>query len=234
MRLKLSDAEKARAEIERMEAAAKAADEGQAWERLGRLYLGVIWHRARLIYRYGASEISRKEAQTLMKQHLSKKPKSKPEINKPAAQRQRAPEKRATGEALLHFRFNTYEAAAKQANIQARRCGMSTLAFHILSEGGKFAIAPAHVRPKSAPPQFKKGDEVYDLIIHDSRGRIKEAGPEQSLVSYYHKQRGEQIVPNCYLLRASDFVKLADDLKPPVPPEPIRKKEETKVARIKV
>jgi hypothetical protein len=105
-----------------------------------------------------------------------------------------------------HFRYPSREAAKKALLAQARRCNIKQQAYHILSEGGKYAFVPAYVRPTSKPPQFKKGDVVMDINIGDSRAVIEEAGPEQSVIRYITERkyaRKVDTVSNYYLHKIS-------------------------------
>lgn len=104
------------------------------------------------------------------------------------------------------FRYTSYDKAWSFAVHQARRCGFAETHFHILSENGKFAVAPISYKTPGEVPQFEVGDRVMDTIIKDSRGTIVGAGPVQSEVQYDDKTRfgGKvQCVPNVYLYKLS-------------------------------
>jgi hypothetical protein len=102
-----------------------------------------------------------------------------------------------------HFNYPTREAAQKAALAKARHIGAQAACFHILAEGGKFAIAPVSYRNPAAPPEFKKGDTVMDTVIADSRGTIIEAGPQQSVVRYDNEKRSDQTISNYFLYKVA-------------------------------
>lgn len=105
-----------------------------------------------------------------------------------------------------HFRYTTKDAAMKAMMARARQVGVLERAFHIISEGGKFAFVPAHVRPHGKPPTFEKGDIVMDTGVKDSRAVIKEAGPEQSTIVYETERKyapKEQTISNFYLVKVA-------------------------------
>lgn len=105
------------------------------------------------------------------------------------------------------FRFESREKAWSHAVSQARRCGFSEANFHILEEGGKFAVAPISYKPPGEVPTFEKGDTVMDTIIKDSRAKVIEAGPEVCVVEYESKKlyTTPQTIPNVYLYKVSDL-----------------------------
>ena len=111
-------------------------------------------------------------------------------------------EKAARGEYEPHFKHGSKDAARSALLAIVRRNGMTDACFHILNEGGKFAVVPAHVRPAGKPPQFEKGDIVMDTTIADSRAKVLEAGPEASHIEYLTERKyapKDPTVSNYYL-----------------------------------
>ena len=132
--------------------------------------------------------------------------------NVPAQKRERLPEKTTRErlpEADAHFRFKSREAAEKALLAQAKNCGVRPRALTVLENDGRFAIAP--VWRKGMPiPQFKKGDVVYGLFMCDSKAKVTDAGPEQSVVRYVKEspvksRPREECVPNYYLWHAAEI-----------------------------
>lgn len=102
-----------------------------------------------------------------------------------------------------HFKYGSRDAALIGIEHLARRIGCSPKAFHVLEEGVRYAIAPAHHKTNGAPPQFKKGETVFDIVIPNSRAKVLDSGPYQTELRYltgmYAKE--DRIIPNVYLTR---------------------------------
>ena len=102
------------------------------------------------------------------------------------------------------FKFKTRADAIRRLQSICKTSHTTERAYHIVSEGGKFAVVPAHIMPAGKPPQFKKGDIVMDTIIGDSRAKVIDSGPEQSIVEYLSERKyapKEQCVSNYYLVK---------------------------------
>lgn len=102
-----------------------------------------------------------------------------------------------------HFRFKTREAAETQLAAICKRNSVRPRAFTVLENDGRFAIAPAWKKGQPIP-QFKKGEIVYGLFMVDSKAKITEPGPEQSMIRYVKESSSkarpkEECVPNYYL-----------------------------------
>ena len=106
-----------------------------------------------------------------------------------------------------HYRYGTREAAVRAMIDLARRTVANERAYHVLEEGGKFAVAPASYKPEGPIPQFKRGMTVMDTVIPDSRAIVVEAGPQQSVVKY--EDGREQTIPNVYLYEVAPIEKKA-------------------------
>lgn len=127
----------------------------------------------------------------------------------PKGPRAASPDKVSTPKAEVRaaydprFDYTSRADAVKALMNTVRRMHCMEQAFHVIEENERFAVVPAHYKPEGKPPQFEKGDTVFDTIIPNSRGVVKEAGPYQCAVEYaagYHAGR-EQIVPNVYLVK---------------------------------
>lgn len=102
------------------------------------------------------------------------------------------------------WRFADRDAATRHMLAVVRRNHMTEMCFHILEEGGRFALVPISFKPEGPPPQFEEGDIVMDTTIADSRAEIIGAGPWQSMVKYYDSRGArpagaEQCIQNYYL-----------------------------------
>lgn len=84
----------------------------------------------------------------------------------------------------VHFRHTTRAAAQAHIDQVCKRNGLRSHAYHVLENEGKFAVVPVTYRPIGPVPQFKKGDIVYDTYISNSRAKVIEPGPEQTLIKY--------------------------------------------------
>lgn len=88
-----------------------------------------------------------------------------------------------------------------------KRNGHDLRAFHVLEEDGKFAIVPAHYKPKGPIPQFKKGDHVYIMGMSNSKATVQEPGPEASVIKYQGppikglSRPDTECVSNVYILK---------------------------------
>jgi hypothetical protein len=107
------------------------------------------------------------------------------------------------------FAYPSRELAERVAKKRAESMGSSPQIFRVIENEGRFAIAPAHYKPDTIPT-FKVGDIVYDLIVPNSKAKIIEAGPEQSVIKYLVDPRKgksrppQEAVPNVYLVKLEE------------------------------
>lgn len=83
-----------------------------------------------------------------------------------------------------HFRFTSRAAADKAHEATCTRNGLRPHALHVIEDQGRFAVVPAMYKPGGPVPTFEKGDIVYDLLIANSKARVVDPGPEQTVVKY--------------------------------------------------
>lgn len=100
------------------------------------------------------------------------------------------------GEWALHFKHASRAAAERHMMDIVRRNRMDVKAFHIIEYDGRFAVAAAHIQNPNGPPQFDKGDTVFDTTIPNKVGKVVGPGAEVSDVKY---EEGVRSVPNYYL-----------------------------------
>lgn len=115
------------------------------------------------------------------------------------------------GEYEPAFKYTTRERADAEHESLCERNGLRPHAFHVLEDEGKFAIAPVNYKPGGPAPQFEVGDIVYDALIINSKAKVINAGPEQSVVRYV-KDRPSRPREDCIINRF--LVKLPDEGKP--------------------
>ncbi len=113
----------------------------------------------------------------------------------------------------FHSEFkHTSRAAADKAHEKlCTRAGLRAHAFHVIEDDGRFAVVPATYKPGGPVPTFSKGDTVYDALIANSKAKVIDAGPEQTMVRYVEERPNrprEECVINRFL------VKLPDEEKP--------------------
>jgi hypothetical protein len=111
----------------------------------------------------------------------------------------------------VHFKYTTKAQAESAKEDLCERAGLRPHAFHILEQEGRFALCPIHYRPIGPIPTFKKGDVVFDAYIINSKARVIEPGPEQSLIKFdldakppFHHRPREQLTLNRYLVKLPD------------------------------
>jgi hypothetical protein len=125
--------------------------------------------------------------------------------SKPALEKVKAAPKDA--DFGLEFKYASREDAKKVMLAKVRQNKMTEAAFHVLSENGKFAIVPAHIRPLGKPAPLSTGDIVMDTTIADSRAEVIEGGKEQSTIRFLsdrHYGSKEMNVSNYYLHKIGD------------------------------
>lgn len=122
---------------------------------------------------------------------------------KPRAAPSQAPAEGGTGRPAAnagqyapHFKHTSRSAAERHMMAIVRRNAMHQSAFHIIEFDGRFAVAPAQYQPQGRPPQFEKGDVVFDTTIPNKVGTIDKAGVEVSDVKY---PEGVRSISNFYL-----------------------------------
>lgn len=90
-----------------------------------------------------------------------------------------------------------------------KSAGLRLHAFHVLEDDGRFAVVPATYKPNGPEPMFNVGDIVYDVIIANTKAKVLDAGPQQTLVRYL-KDRPfrprEEAVINRFLIKLPDEV----------------------------
>lgn len=114
------------------------------------------------------------------------------------------------GEYEPAFKYTTRERADAEHESLCERNGLRPHAFHVLENEGRFAVVPAHYKPGGPMPTFKVGDVVYDALIPNSKARVIEAGPEQSIVRYVTDRPSrprEECVINRFLVTAPALTK---------------------------
>ena len=105
------------------------------------------------------------------------------------------------------FKYTTRQQADRHHETLCTRSGLRPHAFHVLEDGGMFAVVPAHYKPGGPVPTFERGDIVYDAMIANSKAKVIEAGPEQTLVRYVTERKTgprEECVINRYLVKLPD------------------------------
>jgi hypothetical protein len=102
------------------------------------------------------------------------------------------------------FKYTSRAMADKQHEALCTRAGLRAHAFHVIEDDGRFAVAPAHYKPGGPVPTFERGDIVYDAVIANSKAKVLEAGPEQTLVRYVKERKTgprEECVINRFLIK---------------------------------
>lgn len=105
------------------------------------------------------------------------------------------------------FKYTSRSAADKGHEMLCTSSGLRAHAFHVIEDDGRFAVVPAHYKPGGPVPQFKAGDIVYDAFIANTKAKVIEAGPEQTLIRYVKERpKGprEECVINRYLVKLPD------------------------------
>lgn len=106
--------------------------------------------------------------------------------------------KEGAGEFLPFFKHASRNTAQRALLDIVRRSGTKEAAFHIIEQGGRFAVVPAHYKSGGPIPQFEAGDIVFDTIIPDQKGKVVKAGPE---VCEVKGPNGVRNIPNYYLFK---------------------------------
>lgn len=105
------------------------------------------------------------------------------------------------------FKYTSRARADQRHESLCTSSGLRPHAFHVLEEDGRFAVVPANFKPPGPVPTFEKGDVVYDAFIANTKAKVLEAGPEQTLIRYV-KDRGkgprEECVINRFLVKLPD------------------------------
>jgi hypothetical protein len=107
------------------------------------------------------------------------------------------------------FKYTSREKADKEHEALCTRNGIRPHAFHVIEDDGRFAVVPSHYQPGGPVPTFKAGDIVYDALIANSKAKVIEPGPEQTMVRYV-VDRPSRPREDCVINRF--LVKLPDDL----------------------
>lgn len=105
------------------------------------------------------------------------------------------------------FKYTTRAQADRHHEALCTRSGLRPHAFHVIEDQGMFAVVPAHYKPGGPLPTFNVGDIVYDAIISNSKAKVIEAGPEQTVVRYVDAGKSgprEECVINRYLVKLPD------------------------------
>lgn len=127
------------------------------------------------------------------------KPDAKPNADKPA----KTPVVHDKG---FHpdFKYTTRAQADRHHEALCTRVGLRAHAFHVIENDGMFAVAPANYKPGGPEPVFKVGDIVYDAYIANSKAKVIEAGPQQTVIRYVtERPKGprEECVLNRFLVK---------------------------------
>lgn len=102
------------------------------------------------------------------------------------------------------FKYTSRERADRAHQDLCERAGTRSHAFHVIEDDGRYAVVPSHVHPTTPAPTFKAGDIVYDIFIANSKAKVIEAGPQQSVIKYVRERpKGprEECVINRYLIK---------------------------------
>lgn len=121
-----------------------------------------------------------------------------------------APTTRAVMDKEFHplFKYNSRERADAAHETLCTRAGLRPHAFHVIEDEGKFAVAPSNYKPGGPVPTFMPGDIVYDALIINSKAKVIEAGPQQTIVRYV-KDRPNRPREDCIINRF--LIKLPDE-----------------------
>lgn len=123
------------------------------------------------------------------------------------------PGKRSSGDETYEANFKYLSRHHAESNLThiCERSGLRPHAFHVLENEGKFAVVPISYRPIGPVPQFEKGDVVFDVYVANSKARVIEPGPEQTMIKYDkestipgHARPREDCVLNRYLVKLPD------------------------------
>lgn len=98
------------------------------------------------------------------------------------------------------FKYTTRAQADRHHEALCERAGLRPHAFHVIENEGMFAVAPANYKPGGPVPTFKPGDIVYDALIANTKAKVIEAGPEQTLIRY-DKDRPNRPREECVINR---------------------------------
>lgn len=105
------------------------------------------------------------------------------------------------------FKYTSRQRADKAHEALCTSAGLRAHAFHVIEDDGRFAVVPATYKPGGPMPSFNVGDVVYDALIVNSKAKVIEAGPEQSIIRYVKERpKGprEECVINRYLVKLPD------------------------------
>ena len=114
------------------------------------------------------------------------------------------------------FKYTSRDKADKEHEAMCNRNGIRAHAFHVIENEGRFAVVPANYQPGGPVPTFKVGDIVYDALIANSKAKVIEAGPEQTLIRYAIDKPSrprEDAVINRFLVKLPDVEAKASNKK---------------------
>ncbi len=99
------------------------------------------------------------------------------------------------------YKYPSEGAATRAVGALCKRAGCEPGAYHIIEQGGLFAIAPVHYQPKGPAPAFKVGDYVTDVITPGVVSRVIVTG--QLTCTIASADDAERVVSSYYLRKAT-------------------------------
>lgn len=112
------------------------------------------------------------------------------------------------------FKYTSRERADQRHEALCTSSGLRPHAFHVLEDDGRFAVVPANYKPPGPPPVFNAGDIVYDAFIANTKAKVLQSGPEQTVIRYSKDRPNrprEDCVINRFLVKLPDREAKADD-----------------------
>lgn len=115
------------------------------------------------------------------------------------------------------FKYTNRAKADAEHEALCTRNGLRPHSMHVIENDGRFAVVPANYKPGGPVPTFKAGDTVYDAMIANSKAKVIEPGPEQTLIRYAEERPNrprEEAVINRFLVKLPDAPAKADKAQP--------------------
>lgn len=149
------------------------------------------------------------KARAAKRKAQAEKKKQDPKKEVPARKEKAPSTKRVVPTELyeLDYRYHSAEDAKRRRDAICKSSGCDPDCFRIMRKGDRWAVGPRHRDPNAVVPTFKKGDAVMGLGW-SLLGKIKEPGPEQSIVEW--ENGVTQSENNHYLIHKPD-----DEAPPP-------------------